>query len=66
MKAKVNKNSCIGCGACVATCPEVFDFGDDGLAEAKVNEVSKENEEAVIEAEEGCPTSAIEVKKEEK
>ncbi|MFR4599069.1 MAG: ferredoxin [Coprobacillus cateniformis] len=25
---KVNE-SCIGCGACTAVCPEVFDFNDD-------------------------------------
>ena len=33
MEAKVNEG-CISCGACVAACPEVFRFNDDGEAEA--------------------------------
>ena len=33
MTAEVQEG-CISCGACVATCPEVFRFDDDGLAEA--------------------------------
>ena len=33
MKARVN-DGCISCGACVAACPEVFRFNDDGVAEA--------------------------------
>ena len=32
MKLKVNKDLCIGCGACQAVCPEVFEIEDDGLA----------------------------------
>ena len=27
-------DGCISCGACIATCPEVFRFDEDGLAEA--------------------------------
>ena len=33
MKARVEEG-CISCGTCVAVCPEVFRFNDDGLAEA--------------------------------
>ena len=36
---KIDKDKCIGCGACVATCPDVFDFGDDGLAEVINDEI---------------------------
>ena len=43
MKAIVEEG-CISCGACVGECPEVFRFGDDGLAEAYA-EVTAENEE---------------------
>lgn len=56
---KVNKDKCLGCGACVGTCPEVFDFGDDNLAEV-VNEPSKDNMDSAMEALENCPTGAIE------
>ena len=31
--AKITVNdSCIGCGACTAVAPDVFELGDDGLA----------------------------------
>ena len=30
----VDKNVCIGCGACAAVASNTFEIGDDGLAEA--------------------------------
>ena len=62
MKLEVNKDLCIGCGACQATCPEVFEIEDDGLAHAKVDVIPNEAEDDAIDAKEGCPTSAIEEK----
>ena len=59
MKLKVDKDLCIGCGACQAVCPDVFEIEDDGLATTIVDEVPKEIEEDAIDAKEGCPTSAI-------
>lgn len=59
MKVKVNKDACITCGACAAICDEVFEIGDEGVAEVKVTEVNEENKDAVKEAIEGCPTGAI-------
>ena len=56
---KINKDKCIGCGACVGTCNDIFDFGDDGLAEVK-NQPTDENKELATEALENCPTNAIE------
>lgn len=61
MKTNVNKDLCIGCGACAAIVPEVFDIGEDGLAEAIVDSVKDELTDDVRDAAEGCPTSAIEV-----
>lgn len=67
MKARVNKDLCIGCGACAAIVPDVFQIGDDGLAEVitdnevKETEVSKDLIDEVKDAAEGCPTSAIEI-----
>ena len=62
MKLEVNKDLCIGCGACQATAPNVFEIDDDGLAKVKIDEVIEEDKEDAIDALEGCPTSAIEEK----
>ena len=59
MKVKVDKNLCIGCGACQAIEPSVFELEDDGLAKAIDEEIKDEIKENVIDALEGCPTSAI-------
>lgn len=58
MKAKVDKETCIGCGLCVATCPEVFRMEDDKTV-AYVAVVPKEVEEACKKAAEECPVTAI-------
>ncbi len=60
MKVKVNKDACIGCGACQSIVPDVFEIEDDGLACAK-GTVTEENKEDVIDASESCPTGAISV-----
>lgn len=61
MKFKVNKDACIGCGACQSICEDVFEITDDGYATAKDVEVTDEEvKEDAISAMEGCPTSAIE------
>ena len=56
-KLFVNKEACIGCGACVAIDSEHFDFGEDNLSEV----ISNENIESdlVKNAMASCPTSAI-------
>ena len=58
MIANVSED-CIGCGMCEGTCPDVFAVGDDGLAHAIVDEVPADQEDAVNEAAEACPVSAI-------
>ena len=63
MKVKVNKDICIGCGACAATCNEVFEVED--AVELKMEEVPEELEEAVEDAAAGCPVLAIEIEKDE-
>ena len=59
MKFKVDKDACIGCGACQAIC-DAFDIGDDGFAYVK-DEITEENKEDAIEASENCPTGAISI-----
>ena len=70
MKAKVKKDTCIGCGACTVIADKIFQIGDDGLAEVvnpieneedKIMEIIEEEKENVIDASESCPTGAIEV-----
>jgi ferredoxin len=59
MTVKVDKELCISCGVCVQTCPEVFDFGDDGKAEV----ISKDgcNGCDCEDVADSCPTDAITV-----
>lgn len=59
MKARVNEG-CISCGACVAVCPEVFRFDDDGIAEAYAD-VGPEYESTAKDARDGCPVSVIDI-----
>lgn len=59
MKAFVDKDICIGCGACTGICAEVFDMDDDGLAIAIKDELKSELEDSAVEAQDGCPVSAI-------
>lgn len=58
-KVTINKDLCIGCGACTGIAGDVFAFADDGKAEV-VAEVTADNEAAVEEAVAGCPVQAIE------
>lgn len=59
MKAKV-QDGCISCGACIAACPEVFRFDDDGVAEA-YSDVAPECESQAIQARDDCPVSVIDI-----
>ncbi|WP_366922639.1 ferredoxin [Metallumcola ferriviriculae] len=59
MKVKVDPDECIECGACIDTCPEVFDWDEDGKAKSIVDEVPSDQQDDAHEAVEGCPTEAI-------
>ena len=61
MKLKINKDKCIGCGACQALVPDVFEINDEGVAEVIVEVVPENLEEEVKDASESCPVNAIEV-----
>ncbi len=73
MKATVKKDTCIGCGACTVIANNIFEIGDDGLAEIiitdndknvnieKIITIPDEEKENVMDAKESCPTGAIEV-----
>ncbi len=58
MKAKVDKDVCIGSGNCESTCPKVFKVVD-GTSRVQVDPVPPDQEDCVKDAEKGCPSGAI-------
>lgn len=58
MKARVDKDVCIGCGLCVTTCPEVFKMDDD-KAVVIGSVVPKNAETTCKQAADECPVTAI-------
>ena len=57
-KITLDKEKCIGCGACSATCPESFEM-KDAKANVKTPEIKKITcqKDAVM----GCPVTAISI-----
>jgi ferredoxin len=62
-KIKLDKELCIGCGACEATAPDYFKMSDDGKAEV-IKQYDDEGADVIGEAKDGCPVNAIEVSEE--
>lgn len=59
IKIKINRDTCIGCGACAALCPDVFEVGDDFKARVKDGaDLSTDN---IRDAAASCPVEAIEI-----
>ncbi|WP_232696284.1 ferredoxin [Brevibacillus daliensis] len=67
MTTWVDKDTCIACGACGATAPDVFDYDDDGIAFNKIDDNTNTAEipdilhEDVRDAVDGCPTDSIKI-----
>ena len=59
MNIKVDESLCIGCGACTAICPNVFEMNDAGVSVAKVSTASDEDKQTATDAKESCPVGAI-------
>ena len=59
MPIVVDQELCISCGACIDTCPEIFDWNEDDKAHNLVDEVPADMEEQAHEAADSCPTNAI-------
>ena len=60
MKVIVNRDNCIGCGACESIEPNVFQLDDEGISVVVGENIETANEENINDAIESCPTSAIE------
>lgn len=58
MKVTVDKKKCIGCGACVAMCPDVFEMAD-GKSAVKNSKACDQCD--CKSAADNCPVSAIKV-----
>ncbi|WP_136604401.1 ferredoxin [Paenibacillus dokdonensis] len=65
----VDKDTCISCGACGATAPDIYDYDDEGLAEVVydgdcnqgVTEIPEEMFDDLQDAADGCPTDSIQI-----
>ncbi|MFP4400709.1 MAG: ferredoxin, partial [Candidatus Woesearchaeota archaeon] len=55
-KIEVDEATCIGCGACAATAPDLFEMSGDNKAKAISTETDSESAKAAAEA---CPVDAI-------
>ncbi len=60
MIAKVDEETCTGCGVCAETCPEVFELVDD-LAKVIADPVPDQAQESCREAADDCPVEAISI-----
>lgn len=60
-KPTIDQDKCIGCGACVSVCQDVFKLTKEG--KAKVKENYPKNASCIEEAAAGCPVQAIKLKK---
>jgi ferredoxin len=67
---KVDRDTCIGCGACGAVAPDIFDFDESGICFNRLDfnggnhPVSEDLVDDLEDACDGCPTNSIKVEEE--
>jgi len=59
IKIELDRENCIGCGACTAVCPENWEMAKDG--KSKLKKTSLEKMGCNIEAAEACPVNVIHI-----
>lgn len=57
-KVSVDAGTCVGCGLCEQSCPEVFEVQGDGIAHVKAQVCPEHNLKEIAEQ---CPVNAIKV-----
>jgi len=57
MAIEINEDECMGCEACVETCPDVFEMNDDG--DKAIVKDADSTADCVEEAIDSCPAEAI-------
>ncbi len=60
-KIKQDRKKCMGCGACVAACPENWELKSDGKASPKKTLIEKKDLECNKEAAAVCPLQIIQI-----
>ncbi len=58
---KVDRKWCIGCGACVAICPNIFDFDEEKKSYVKNQPENDSDIECVEQAKSACPVDVISI-----
>ncbi|MFD1706997.1 ferredoxin [Siminovitchia sediminis] len=67
---KVDRDTCIGCGACGEVAPDIFDYDDAGISfslldgNAGAVPVPQDLTDDLEDARDGCPTGSIQVEEE--
>lgn len=56
MSISIDKNLCIGCGACASLCQKNFELNE---GEGKAEVISEENTDCAKQAAASCPVQAI-------
>lgn len=61
MKTRVDPTTCIGCGLCVALCPNSYTLreGEAGLVISEATEEQPDTAELLTETIDACPVGAI-------
>ncbi|TRM12600.1 ferredoxin [Lentibacillus cibarius] len=63
----VDQETCIACGACGVTAPELYDYNDEALAYHILDDnqgtakIPEDLEDDALDAYEGCPTDSIKI-----
>ena len=57
-RVTVDVSTCVGCGLCEQSCPEVFEVQGDGIAHVKASSCATCNLQEVADS---CPVNSIKV-----